>query len=111
MAEIDVYGFPWAWIVAGLECPESTREAWAGNWGPNNICFRSHISRLRGGEYRVHAWGSDDFGMIVDVNTEEEAREIFGLLLVHEATGDIAIDDTNTGVTVEELEALGFDYF
>ena len=111
MVRIDAFGFPWAWIAAGLKRPGSTREAWAGNWGPNNICFRSHISRLSDGQYRVHAWGSDDFGMIVDVDTEEEAREIFGLLLVHGATGDIGIDDANKGVTMEELEALGFDYF
>jgi hypothetical protein len=92
--------YPWTWVLAGKG------DNWSSNWGPQGKCFRSHISRLKDC-YRVHAWGSDDIGMVMDVPTLEQAIEVYGLLALH-APVDY---EERVGVTTEELEELGFEWF
>jgi hypothetical protein len=93
--------YPWTWVIAGVG------DNWYGNWGPQDKCFRSHISRGSDGYYRVHAWGNDDIGMVMDVPTLEKALEVYGVLELH-APVDY---EERVGITAKELEELGFEWF
>jgi hypothetical protein len=90
---------PWTWVLA------KEGESWYGNWGPNDACFRSHISLLSDGKYRVHAWGNDDIGMVIDVATLAEAASLFEKLKKH------APENGTMGLSSKELATLGFEWF
>jgi len=51
----------------------------AEDWYPSfdGGLVATRITALRDGNFRVSVWGDDDFGMVRDVPTEEEARRIY----------------------------------
>jgi hypothetical protein len=49
------------------------------DWYPNinGSLVRAVLCNLRDGQWRVAAWGGDDFGLERDCATEQEARDLY----------------------------------
>ena len=87
---------------------KKTHDNWHGNHNGDEIVLRlsDDINRPFRNEkpdigplYRVAAWGNDDFGMIIDIADEQEARELFDML------------SKRSYIDKEDLDELGFDTF
>ena len=75
-----------------------TTDQWYGNWNDKFVKL-IYNGKLDDGSFRVSCWGTDDFGIDKDFNTEREAIEIFKFL-------------QNSGnITQQALYDLGFSNF